>query len=39
VADYRRGLRSAGIDYRLLDTSEPLDFALLSFLRVRSRRQ
>ena len=39
VDGYRRGLRSAGIDYRLLDTSEPLDFALLSFLSVRSRRQ
>lgn len=39
VERYRRELRSAGIDYRLLDTSEPLDFALLSFLSVRSRRQ
>jgi hypothetical protein len=39
VERYRRDLRSAGIDYRLLDTSEPLDFALLSFLSVRSRRQ
>jgi uncharacterized protein (DUF58 family) len=39
VGRYRRELRSAGIAYRLLDTSEPMDFALLSFLRARSRRQ
>jgi len=39
VENYRRELRSAGIDYRLLDTSQPLDFALLSFLSVRGRRQ
>jgi uncharacterized protein (DUF58 family) len=39
VETYRRELRSAGIDYRLLDTSQPLDFALLSFLSVRGRRQ
>jgi uncharacterized protein (DUF58 family) len=39
VETYRRELRSAGIDYRLLDTSQPLDFALLSFLAVRARRQ
>ena len=36
---YRRELQSAGIDYRLLDTSAPLDTALHSFLSVRSRRQ
>jgi uncharacterized protein (DUF58 family) len=39
VETYRRALQSAGIDYRLLDTSQPLDLALLSFLAVRSRRQ
>ena len=39
IETYRRDLQSAGIDYRLLDTSEPLDLALLSFLAVRSRRQ
>ncbi|HXE80464.1 MAG TPA: DUF58 domain-containing protein [Vicinamibacterales bacterium] len=36
---YRRDLRLAGIDYQLLDTSEPLDMALHSFLSVRTRRQ
>jgi uncharacterized protein (DUF58 family) len=39
VERYRRELRSAGIDYERLDTSEPMDLALLSFLSVRSRRQ
>jgi uncharacterized protein (DUF58 family) len=39
VERFRRELRSAGIDYRLLDTREPLDTALHSFLSVRSRRQ
>jgi uncharacterized protein (DUF58 family) len=36
---YRHGLQSSGIDYRLLETSAPLDLALHSFLSVRSRRQ
>lgn len=36
---YRRELRLAGIDYTLLDTSQPLDRALLSYLAVRGRRQ
>jgi uncharacterized protein (DUF58 family) len=39
IETYRRELRSTGIDYHLLDTSRPLDFALLSFLAVRGRRQ
>ena len=39
VERYRRELPAAGIDYRLLDTSAPLDLALHSFLSVRSRRQ
>ena len=39
VETYRRELRSTGIDYQLLDTSKPLDYALLSYLAVRGRRQ
>ena len=31
--------RRVGIDYQLLDTSEPLELALLSYLAVRGRRQ
>ena len=34
---YKRDLNSAGIDYRLVDTSEPLEFALMSYLSSRSR--
>jgi len=34
---YRRELRLAGMDYTLLDTSRPLDFALMSYLATRSR--
>jgi uncharacterized protein (DUF58 family) len=34
---YKRELGSAGIDYRLIDTSEPLEFALLSYLSGRGR--
>jgi uncharacterized protein (DUF58 family) len=34
---YKRELGSAGIDYRLLDTAEPLDFALMSYLSTRAR--
>jgi uncharacterized protein (DUF58 family) len=36
---YERELRGAGIDYLLLDTSKPLDFALLAYLDARSRRK
>jgi uncharacterized protein (DUF58 family) len=36
---YERELRGAGIDYVQLDTSKPLDFALLSYLSARSRRK
>ena len=39
LSTYRRELALAGIDYTLLDTSEPLDAALLSYLAVRGRRQ
>jgi uncharacterized protein (DUF58 family) len=35
---YDRELRGAGIDYVQLDTSQPLDFALLSYLSARARR-
>jgi uncharacterized protein (DUF58 family) len=37
IATYKRELGSAGIDYRLLDTSEPLEFALMSYLATRAR--
>ena len=36
---YRRELRLAGIDYTLVDTSQPLDEALMAYLSVRGRRQ
>jgi uncharacterized protein (DUF58 family) len=36
---YDRDLRGAGIDYVQLDTSQPLDFALLAYLAARARRQ
>jgi uncharacterized protein (DUF58 family) len=34
---YRRELGSAGIDYQVLNTSEPLEMALLAYLSTRSR--
>jgi uncharacterized protein (DUF58 family) len=34
---YKRELRSMGIDYQLLNTSESLEFALMSYLSTRSR--
>jgi uncharacterized protein (DUF58 family) len=34
-----RELRGAGIDYLQLDTSQPLDFALLAYLAARERRK
>lgn len=37
VKQYRQGLASVGIDYRLLDTSEPLGLALMSYLSTRGR--
>jgi uncharacterized protein (DUF58 family) len=37
VDTYRRELGGAGIDYHLLDTSRPLDLALLAYLTARSR--
>jgi len=36
---YDRELRGAGIDYVQIDTSQPLDFALLSYLSARSKRK
>jgi uncharacterized protein (DUF58 family) len=38
-SQYERELRGAGIDYLVLDTSKPLDFALLAYLDARSRRK
>lgn len=38
-ARYQRELRGAGIDFVTLDTSKPLDFALLTYLDARSRRK
>ena len=37
IDGYRRELGSAGIDYQLIDTSTPLDFALMSYLSTRWR--
>ncbi|HVH58201.1 MAG TPA: DUF58 domain-containing protein [Vicinamibacterales bacterium] len=36
---YDHELRGAGIDYVQLDTSQPLDFALLTYLSARARRK
>ena len=36
---YKRELGSAGIDYRLLDTSVPLEFALMSYVSTRGKRR
>ena len=38
MARYKRDLGSTGIDYRLLDTSEPLEFALMAYLSTRGRK-
>jgi uncharacterized protein (DUF58 family) len=38
VDRYRRELRLAGIDYHLVDTSTPLDTALMAYLATRARR-
>jgi uncharacterized protein (DUF58 family) len=38
-ARYERELQGAGIDFLTLDTSKPLDFALLAYLDARSRRK
>lgn len=36
---YKRELGAAGIDYRLLDTSQPLEFALTAYLSTRGRKR
>lgn len=36
---FDRELRGAGIDYVQLDTSQPLDFALIAYLAARERRK
>ena len=36
---YTRELRGAGIDFLTLDTSKPLDFALLAYLDARSKKK
>jgi uncharacterized protein (DUF58 family) len=38
VAYYERELRVSGIDYVLVDTSRPLDFALMGYLSTRAKR-
>ena len=37
IDTYRQQLGGAGIDYHLLDTSKPLDLALVSYLKARGR--
>lgn len=37
IERYRRELGAAGIDYHLLNTSQPLELALLAYLSTRSR--
>ena len=39
MSQYKRELGLVGIDYQLVDTSKALDFALMSYLSPRSRRQ
>ena len=39
LSTYERELRGAGIDFITLDTSKPLDFALLTYLDARAKRK
>ncbi len=39
LARYERELRVAGIDYCLLDTSKPLDGALMAYLHTRGKKR
>ena len=39
IDGYKRELGSAGIDYQLMDTSTPLEFALMAYLATRIRRR
>jgi uncharacterized protein (DUF58 family) len=38
VAYYERELRVSGVDYVLVDTSRPLDFALMGYLSTRAKK-
>lgn len=38
IATYERELRAVGVEYRVMDTSQPLEFALMSYLSTRGRR-
>ena len=37
IDTYKQQLGGAGIDYHLLDTSKPLDLALVAYLKARGR--
>jgi uncharacterized protein (DUF58 family) len=37
ISTYEHDLRAVGIDYQLIDTSRPLDFALMAYLSNRGR--
>jgi hypothetical protein len=37
IERYRRELGASGIDYQLLNTSHPLELALMSYLSTRGR--
>jgi len=39
IDGYRRELGSVGVDYQLLDTSTPLEFALMAYLSTRVKRR
>jgi len=39
IDSYRRELGSGGVDYQLLDTSTPLEFALMAYLSTRVKRR
>lgn len=39
IDGYRRELGSGGIDYQVLDTSTPLEFALMAYLATRVKRR
>jgi hypothetical protein len=39
IESYKRELGAGGIDYQLLDTSTPLEFALMAYLSTRIKRR
>ncbi|OFW03893.1 MAG: hypothetical protein A3I61_07575 [Acidobacteria bacterium RIFCSPLOWO2_02_FULL_68_18] len=39
IDGYKRDLGSAGVDYQLVDTSTPLEFALMAYLSTRVKRR